>query len=259
MKGFLINYMNRLAVLFFLFCNCYAHTQFLLDNVYPLPIVCRIPKVVHQIWVGKKEIPENYQRFMKTWKAFHPEWDHKLWTDKDVEDFPWQNKELFLKCTNPGMKSDIWRYEILYTYGGLYVDTDMECRRPFDPIHSRLEFYAGLDNDSNFIIANALIGSAPRSKILKSMIDSLSRISKTINIKSLTNDEIQRITGPGLLTKFTSNLLPLHPKNSILIFDRSYFQPVDCGNGGIPQSDMEVFYIENTCFSIHHNGCSWIK
>ncbi len=251
--------MNKLALLFLLFCNCYSHTQFLEDNVYTLPIIDKIPKVIHQIWVGSKEIPENYQRFMKTWKAFHPDWDYKLWTDQDVEDFPWKNKELFLKCTNPGMKSDIWRYEILYRYGGLYVDTDMECKRAFDPIHSRLEFYAGLDNESSFVVANALIGSAANSKILNSLIHSLSKVSKTIDGNNVTPDEIQAITGPGLLTRFTSNLRRLHPKNPILIFNRSYFQPVDCGHGGIPQTEMEVFYIENTCFSIHHNGCSWIK
>jgi Glycosyltransferase sugar-binding region containing DXD motif len=38
-----------------------------------------------------------------------------------------KNKEAFLSAYNYGMKSDILRYEILHSYGGVYIDTDYEC------------------------------------------------------------------------------------------------------------------------------------
>ena len=40
-----------------------------------------------------------------------------------------KNKKAFLSAHNYGMKSDILRYEILHTYGGVYIDTDYECVR----------------------------------------------------------------------------------------------------------------------------------
>ena len=44
---------------------------------------------------------------MKTWLIINPDWEYILWKDEDVDDFPWRNKDLFLKAENPGMKSDI--------------------------------------------------------------------------------------------------------------------------------------------------------
>jgi mannosyltransferase OCH1-like enzyme len=40
----------------------------------------------------------------------------------------------FDRASNFGEKSDIWRYEILFRLGGVYVDTDFECVRPFDSL-----------------------------------------------------------------------------------------------------------------------------
>jgi len=244
----------------FLSLYLYCHTQFLQENIYILPKIHKIPKIIHHIWVGKKPIPESYLYFMSTWKKIHPEWEHKLWTDKDVENFPWKNKALFLRSTNPGMKSDIWRYEILYNYGGVYVDTDMECIRSLNPIHERLEFYAGKDNmNDNFHVANSLIGAAPNSKILKSMIDYLLFKEKTIDIKKLSFDDIQYITGPGLITRHTKFLQKAPIRDLKIIFTNEYFQPVGTQNNGVPKTEKEFFDVEHCCFAIHHNGCSWIK
>ena len=248
-----------LFILCFLFTNVYSHTHFLYKNIYTLPLIHKIPKIIHHIWVGKKEISEEYKHYMDTWRIIHPDWEHKLWTDEDIEDFPWQNKALFLKSTNPGMKSDIWRYEILYNYGGLYVDTDMECIRSFDPIHERLEFYAGFDSKKKYIVANCLIAAAPKSTILKKMITFLSKNTNSIDIPSLTFDDIQTITGPGLLTKGAKNLKPLSLENPILIFSNEYFQPVSCANHGIPKTAEEQYNVVTCCFAIHHNGGSWLK
>ncbi len=250
---------NIFLILHFLFANLYSHTPFLYEKVYTLPKIHKIPKIIHHIWVGKKEISAEYKHYMQTWINSHPDWEYKLWTDADVDSFPWQNKELFLECTNPGMKSDIWRYEILYHFGGLYVDTDMECIRPLNPIHERLEFYAGFDSDNNSIVANSLIGAAPKSPILKKMIHSLSKSTKVIDPSTITFDHIQAITGPVFLTKYTKHLKPLSFDHPILIFDKEYFQPVKCNNHGIPRSAQERLDIADNCFAIHHNGGSWIK
>ena len=36
----------------------------------------------------------------------------------------WMNEDLLEDCTNHAMRSDILRLEIVYRYGGLYVDAD---------------------------------------------------------------------------------------------------------------------------------------
>lgn len=35
-----------------------------------------IPRIIHQIWLGPREIPANCREWMKTWKALHPTWGY---------------------------------------------------------------------------------------------------------------------------------------------------------------------------------------
>src|SRR6056297_2113309 len=92
----------------------------------------RIPKTIHQVWVGSKPIPEMYSKYMATWKYFHPSWTYKLWRESDIKDIPSIDTKLFNKISNPGAKSDYMRYAILYDHGGIYVDADFECLKPHD-------------------------------------------------------------------------------------------------------------------------------
>ncbi|GAI63343.1 unnamed protein product, partial [marine sediment metagenome] len=94
----------------------------------------RIPKIIHQIWLGSP-FPEKYAYFQSTWQLHHPDWEYKLWTEKEIEEFGLTNKAAYDESTNYGQKSDIARYEILYRIGGLYVDTDFECFNNFDLFH----------------------------------------------------------------------------------------------------------------------------
>jgi hypothetical protein len=48
------------------------------------------------------------------------------------------------KRQNVGAKSDILRREVIYRFGGLYLDTDFECLSSFEPLHDRLDFFASL-------------------------------------------------------------------------------------------------------------------
>lgn len=102
-----------------------------------------IPKTIHQIWVGNKKLPKLYQAYAKTWLKHNKNWQYKLWTDKDVKN--WQGefylKDLYDRAYTAQEKADILRLNVIYKYGGLYVDTDLECLKNFDPLHEKYEFY----------------------------------------------------------------------------------------------------------------------
>ena len=51
---------------------------------------------------------------------------------KDNYDVNIRNKYIFENETNMGCKADIIRYEIVYQYGGIYVDIDSVCITGFD-------------------------------------------------------------------------------------------------------------------------------
>ncbi len=134
----------------------------------------RIPKILHQIWMGSgSKIPANLLELRKTFLDNHPGWQHKLWTDDDLKKFDFVNKELFFAAKTYGERSDIWRYEILYKFGGVYADMDFICYKPLDDFNKAFDFYVGIHPvDGAFIgLNNAFIACVPGHPILKYAID----------------------------------------------------------------------------------------
>jgi len=138
-----------------------------------------IPKVIHQIWLGTASIPQNYKYYLATWKNYHPGWEFKLWTEKEIiqENFP--TMDLFYLARSYQERSDLIRYEILKKYGGLYIDTDIECFANFDELHYKYDFYSNYEppaiNKKRVSILNAMIASVPNHPIIS---DTLTKIRK---------------------------------------------------------------------------------
>ncbi|MEX0849087.1 MAG: glycosyltransferase [Candidatus Dependentiae bacterium] len=185
----------------------------------------RIPFILHHIWLGS-ELPQTCAQLRKSWIDRNPYWLFILWTDNelnfalgkvvntfedlheclqqkkeqfivfDIRDIILTNQEAYDVTRNYGEKSDILRYEVLYEFGGLYVDTDFECLKPFDIFHHYCDFYTGISYSANFSFLNGLIGSAPKSDILKYCIEDL----KSNDGKEAFLEIIYR-TGPRHLTR----------------------------------------------------------
>lgn len=191
----------------------------------------QIPKIIHQIWVGKKQMHPECIKAMDTWKQKHPDWEYKLWTDEDIDSFDWTNKELFLSIQNPGAKSDVWRYEILNKYGGLYIDVDFVCLKPFDLFHENLSFYSSFLGDAHeYLCANGIFACTPNHPILIEVIKSLSSLSYQNN--RITNNYILNTTGPFFFTNIIKKYAPQYKtpdtiENDLFIFPQEFFFPIN--------------------------------
>lgn len=132
-----------------------------------------IPKIIHQIWLGS-DLPEKYKIWQKTWQDLHPDWTYFLWTDENVKDLEMYNQDLFDASKNYGERSDLLRIELLYRYGGVYVDMDFACLKSLDVLHENYDFYVGLvPLDSIAVLANGVIGSKPNHPILRSCMENI--------------------------------------------------------------------------------------
>ncbi len=88
----------------------------------------KIPKIVHQIWIGPKPVPKVWTDTIEKMVQNSPKWSYKLWDNDAVEAlFPLTNQPLYDKEPEWCGKADIIRLEILYRYGGIYIDADMAC------------------------------------------------------------------------------------------------------------------------------------
>ena len=177
-----------------------------------------IPPIIHFIWLGGP-IPDKNREWMKTWEVFHPDWIVKVWCDEDIPPFGLKNQEAFDQATNFGEKSDIFRYEILYRFGGMYVDSDFECIKPFDVLHKTCEFYTGASQHDE--VNNGLIGAKRAHPIMKACIDQM-----TIGSGDHDYSRILHNTGPDYLNSIFLNYYSKCDDNRTVVFPRLFFIPL---------------------------------
>ena len=83
---------------------------------------------------------------METWRRMHPDWDYRLWTEANLpRDFT--NQHLIDEEQSYPAMSDYIRYELLFRFGGVYIDADSYCLRPIDDLH-RLDAFAVCEDEA---------------------------------------------------------------------------------------------------------------
>jgi mannosyltransferase OCH1-like enzyme len=178
----------------------------------------KIPKRIHQIWLGSK-FPKSYRCFVDEWIRYHPKWEFYLWTEKEARQLSMANRKLFESSKNLGTKADILRYEILYKYGGLYVDTDFLCIKPFDDLLS-LDFFCGNGHLEKALMFNGLIACREKHPIIKRAIDSLAVLD--IDSKENCYDSILDATGPDFLSRM---FFSEEDRGRSVVFPTTFFYP----------------------------------
>ena len=81
------------------------------------------------------------EKYSLNWKRLNPDWNIELYDDNKCKEFLLINYgplyvEIFNFLKDGPIKSDFWRVCILYKYGGLYVDADIE---PLIPLKTYIE------------------------------------------------------------------------------------------------------------------------
>ncbi|MDX2265758.1 MAG: glycosyltransferase [Hyphomicrobiales bacterium] len=134
----------------------------------------QIPRMLHMIWIGDDN--PRPDACLKSWRDKHPEWEVKVWNDRDLYGRTWRNQkhiDTFLRLRKwPGV-ADLMRYEILYENGGVYVDADSVCLRPLDDWLLESEMFACWTNEfqSTPLIANGFLGTVRRNPFLARVIE----------------------------------------------------------------------------------------
>lgn len=200
--------------------------------------------ILHFIWLGKNRIPRE---IINTWKPQKNDkykiivWrdypDDKEDYDKDIKDLgELHNEKLFKESEKYNQKSDILRLEILYKYGGIYMDCDI-VRIPGGPglIKTLIKSTGGKKMGRFYItyekagcVSNSLIYvSSPRNKVVKFLINGLA----DCKIKDEDGKYISvcKSTGPKYitdrLTKYgwdMNNVLPYHFVNFGIDYSKNF-------------------------------------
>lgn len=93
-----------------------------------------IPRKIHYCWFGRKDMPEFLQKNIDTWERLCPGYEIIRWDEDnyDVSKIPFMREAFEQK--RYGFATDVARLDILYRYGGIYMDTDVTLLKGLDEL-----------------------------------------------------------------------------------------------------------------------------
>lgn len=183
-----------------------------------------IPKTVYQTWISK-DLPSFYADIVHHNRQMNPDYEFSLWDEKEMEDFMNSSdlspriKQAFFRL-NPHYgpaRSDLFRYSIIYLYGGIYLDIKIKIQKPFHEwIPDHYDFLYSYWNHGREI-ANWYLIFSPQHPILGKLLDSISS-----SILCIPDDQdwrgkadVLKLTGPIPYTRIMESNLSHYRSFSI--------------------------------------------
>lgn len=207
-----------------------------------------IPKVIHYCWFGNGEPDELAQKCIASWKKYCPDYDIVRWSEDnyDVTKHPYM-KEAY-EAGKWAFVTDYARLDILYEYGGLYFDTDVELIKNFDPLLEDKAFVGREDGDR--VNTGQAIGAEKGLEIIRELRDVYNgeffKTDKGYNTTTCVDYTSDYLVKKGLKNENSKQII-----DDLTIYPKEYFCPIDVGY-------TKPKITDNT-YSIHHFAASWHK
>lgn len=216
-----------------------------------------IPKIIHYCWFGRNPLPELAVKCIESWKRFLPDYEIKEWNEDNfnVNIIPY-TKEAY-EAKKYAFVSDYARFWILYKYGGLYFDTDVEVIKSMDDIIAKGNFMGcERDADKSGATAPAVapglgLGVNPGLGLYKEMIELYQSLSFVNRNGSYNHKTVVQYTTEFLIKKGLNNSLDIQHIAGVDIYPKDYFCPLD-------YKTKVLVKTENTR-TIHWYSATWIS
>ena len=210
----------------------------------------QIPKIIHYCWFGEKEIPEQYRKWMESWRKYCPDYEIIEWNEKNYDVHKNKYIDEAYEKGEWAFVSDYARIDIINEYGGIYLDADVELIKNIDEL---LKNHAFCGFESNEYVNYGLgFGSKRNNSILaeiKIYYENKNFIQK--------NGILNRTSCPFIQTEIMKRH-GLRCNGEFQIVDEMSVFPSRVLCGMSPHS----FRIEKSLvhtYAIHHFSGSWVK
>lgn len=207
-----------------------------------------IPKRIHYMWLGKKQIPSNLQKCIDSWKRYCPDYEIVRWDESNYD----IGKHVYMQAAYDAgaysFVSDHARLDILYRYGGIYMDTDVEVIKNLDPLLHQ-EAFCGVEK-WQIINSGGCIGAVKGHPMIEKLLATREKVlflDKNGRKNTLTCGYYD--TNVALENGYRINGKTQHIQGmNIYAFD--YFHPYDYMSG-------HTYMTEHT-YSIHRFNGGWL-
>ena len=208
-----------------------------------------IPKKIHYCWFGGNKKSKLVMKCITSWKKFFPDYEIVEWNEGNTDLHENTYIERAYQLKKWAFVSDYVRMKVLYDYGGIYFDTDVEVIRSFPDDLLKLPAFTGIESFSLLVSPGLVFACESGNVVAKMMMDSYNRdIFENTGIDTIKTINV-RITDLLVCNGFE----PCEKKQTVLdvtVFPSSVF----CAYDG----KIRRINIREDTLSVHHYAASWL-
>jgi len=206
-----------------------------------------IPKKIHYCWFGRNPKSDDILYYIESWKKHCSDYEFIEWNEDNFD----INSNMYVKEAYDAKKwafiTDYVRLWVIFTYGGIYMDTDVEVLKPLD---SFLKHPAFSGFESNSTITTGIMAGEKDNKWFKIQLSYYDNkhflledgtYDLTTNVKTITN-----LTKQNYSINLDNSFQDL---GDIVFYSSEYFCPKDNQTG--------LLHITENSHTIHHFNGSW--
>lgn len=206
-----------------------------------------IPKRIHYCWFGGNPLPKLAKKCIKSWKKYCKDYEIIEWNENnfDINQAPLYVRQAY-RAKKWAFVTDYVRLYAMVTYGGVYMDTDVELVKKIDS-YLYHQAFSGFENETS--IPTGIMASEkvfPLFVELLKYYDNATFIKEDGSFNLTTNVTI--ITNACLERGFQPNNA-LQNIDGFVVYPKDYFCPINAETG-------ELVKTKNTT-AIHHFAASW--
>ena len=156
-----------------------------------------IPPLFHYCWFGDNPVTDEMGRCLESWRRLHPTYAIMRWDEGNLPDDPFVHRAL--ENGHWSRASNAVRAHAVLQHGGIYLDTDVEIVRSFEPLRRRrcfLGFQYVPDGTSykpfEMCVNGAVLGAEPGHPFVRALLDRIPR--------HLEGPEAFDLMGPQMVT-----------------------------------------------------------
>lgn len=208
-----------------------------------------IPKVINYCWFGGNPLTEKAEMCIKSWKTFLPDYEIRRWDESNFDIEICQYVKEAYAAKKWAFVADYFRIWVLYYYGGIYFDSDVEVTKSFDEFLD-YELFTGYETD--ITLEPAVVGCISGHTLFKELLGYFTSKSFYSNGNEDLTPLPYKFTEPftknyGLTL---NNQRVLLDNNQMAIYPTDWFSPMDYETGELKKTD-------NT-HAIHRYAASWV-
>lgn len=222
-----------------------------------------IPKIIHYCWFGGNPLPPFAVKCINSWKKYFPDYEIKEWNESnfDVHVIPYTHDAYLAK--KYAFVSDYARFWILYHYGGIYFDTDVEVIRSMEDLLAKGGFMGcEIDEGVSYSVAPGLgIAVEAFHPIYKQLLDQYTSRSFYLTDGKMDLTTVVKITTDVLLRNGLCPCPEIQSVEGIIIYPVDYFNPWNDALGKLKktQNTRSIHWYTKTWMNKENIVWKWTK